>query len=104
MPFGAAIPRIVVAPNESLERTREGGLELHPPGNRSLSMPSSASKYGFVGLVAALLLGQGLYWFIGGSAADHSSTRNAFAIAQIVLAAAVLIWAQLKIWRAKSTV
>lgn len=67
-------------------------------------MLSSAAGYGFVGLVAALVLGHGLYWFIGGSAADHSITRDALAIAQIVFAAAVLIWAQLKIWRAKRTV
>lgn len=67
-------------------------------------MLSSPARYGFVGLAAALILGQGIHWFIGGSAADHSGTRNAFAIAQIVVAAAVPGWAQLKIWRAKITV
>jgi hypothetical protein len=67
-------------------------------------MASPATRYGFVGLVAALLLGQGVYWFVGGSAAGHSDTRNALAIAQIILSAAILVWSQLKIWRAKRTV
>lgn len=64
-------------------------------------MSSPAVWYGVIGLVAALVLGHGMYWFIGGSAADHSSVRNSFVISQILIAAAVLAWAQLRIWRSR---
>jgi NAD-dependent oxidoreductase involved in siderophore biosynthesis len=64
---------------------------------------SSTVRYGVLGLLAALLAGHGLYWFFGGSAADHSTLRNAFVVLQIIVALLILSWSQAKLWKTNGT-
>ena len=64
---------------------------------------SSTVRYGVLGLLAAFLAGHGLYWFFGGSAADHSSLRNAFVVLQVIVAMLILDWSQARLWKANGT-
>lgn len=51
-------------------------------------------------LLMGLLVGHGLYWFIGDSAQSHSMPRNVAVLVQIVVAAAIFVYAEYRRRRA----
>lgn len=63
---------------------------------------SRQKNWSLLGLLMSLLFGQGLYWFIGGAAQSHSTARNVAVLAQIVVAVAILVWAESRRRRALS--
>jgi len=57
---------------------------------------TKAAKAGVNASICALIAGQALHWFISGESADHSASRNAAVISQLIVALILVIQVSLQ--------